>query len=224
MTTKDMLYNCDIKLRNVIKSEDIAVETDDWLSFLNQAQELVFRSIIPLDASTLTQFDLSPAARNNLATLIKDKSYTISDDRPYTTSKLSGSSYIFEYPSDLKYVDYAEVILIKNNVQHITRVKDIEPRYYYQNFKNPFKKPFEEMTWRMDYGSNGKRYNEIVIPTGYSLNSFVLRYIIELPCLSLDSDTLLAESLHWDIVDKAVNLCLESHQNNLYLRNIKQNQ
>ena len=41
--------------------------------------------------------------------------------------------------------------------------------------------------------------------------------------MSLETDSLLAESLHWDIVNKAVDLCIDSHQKNLYLTNLAQN-
>lgn len=222
MTTKEMIYQCDIKIRNILKSDNISVDTDDWLKFLNEGQELVFRKYIPLEATTLTQFDLSPDTRSNLAALIKDKQYTPTESRSYISSKMSGANFIFDYPSDLKYIDYAEVAMTKNGNTYIARVKDVEPRYYFQNIKNPFKKPYSELVWRRDYGSNGKRNIEIVIPAGFSLVNFTLRYLIELPCLSMESDSLVASSLHWDIVNNAVDICLKSHQNNLYLHNIKQ--
>lgn len=223
MTTKEMVYTCDVNLRNVTKSENIDIKTADWIIFLNQAQELIFRNNIPIDSDTYSQFDLNPSSRSNLAKLIKDKQYTSADNRPYTTSKVSGINFIFEYPKDLKYVDVAEAVLTKNGKDYICRVKDIEPRYYYQNRKNPFKKPYSEIVWRLDYGSNGNRYNEIVIPDGFSLKYFTLRYLIELSCLTLESDSLLADSLHYDIVNKAVDLCIESHQKNLLLTNLSRN-
>lgn len=223
MTSKEMIYACDVKLKNVTKTDKIDIKTTDWLVFLNQSQELVFRTIIPLNATTETQFDLSPMSRNNLVALIKDKQYVPAESRSYVNDKMSGSSYTFEYPSDLKYVDYAEVILTKNSKDYISRVKDVIPTYYHQNRKNPFKKPYSEICWRRDFGQNTKGYNEIVIPTGFSLKYFTLRYLIELPCMSLEADSILADSLHWDIVDKAVELCIDSHQKNLYLTNLAQN-
>lgn len=223
MTTKDMLYACDVKVKNITKSDEIDIKTTDWLVFLNQGQEEIFRTIIPLNASTETQFDLSPMSRNNLAALIKDKQYVPAESKSYVNNKMTGSTYTFEYPSDLKYIDYAEVVLTKNGKDYISRVKDTEPRYYFQNRKNPFKKPYSELVWRRDFGQNTKGYNEIVIPEGFSLKYFTLRYLIELTCMSLETDSLLAESLHWDIVNKAVDLCIDSHQKNLYLTNLAQN-
>lgn len=113
MTTKEMAYTCDVNLRNVTKSENIDIKTADWIIFLNQAQELIFRNNIPIDSDTYSQFDLNPSSRSNLAKLIKDKQYTSADNRPYTTSKVSGINFIFEYPKDLKYVDVAEAVLTK---------------------------------------------------------------------------------------------------------------
>lgn len=76
----------------------------------------------------------------------------------------------------------------------------------------------------MDCGSNGKRYNEIVIPEGFTLNNFTLRYIINLPCLNYESDSLLSSSLHIDIVNRAVDICMKAHQNNLYLKQVAMQQ
>ena len=224
MTTKEMVYNCDGRLKTITKSEDIFIPTTEWLQYLNEAQEMVFRDNLPFNQENFTQFDLSTTTRNNLAALIKDKQYIPADSRTTTTSKFSGVNYIFEYPIDLKYVDGGEVNMVKNGRTVYCRVKDIEPRYYHQNRKNPFKKPNAEIVWRMDYGSNGKRYNEIVIPEGFTLNNFTLRYIINLPCLDYESDSLLASSLHIDIVNKAVDICMKAHQNNLYLKQVAMQQ
>ena len=222
MTTKEMVYNCDGRVKTITKQDDIFIPTSEWLQYLNEAQEMVFRDSLPLNAENYTQFDLSTTARNNLAALIKDKEYSSSDSRNYTTSKFSGVNFIFEYPSDLKYVDVGEVSMSKNGRDFYCRVKDIEPRYYHQNRKNPFKNPNSEIVWRLDYGSNTKRYSEIIIPTGFALNTFTLRYIINLPCLDYESNSLLANSLHIDIVNKAVDICLKTHQNNLYLKRVIQ--
>ena len=224
MTTKQMIYNCDGRLKTITKSEDIFIPTTEWLQYLNEAQEMVFRETLPTTQENFTQFDLNMNARNNLAALIKDKEYVPADSRDYTTSKFSGVNYIFEYPSDLKYIDVAEVSMTKNSKTFYCRAKDIEPRYYHQNRKNPFKKPNSEIVWRLDYGSNGKRYNEIIIPTGFTLNTFTLRYIMNMPCLDYESDSLLGSSLHIDIVNKAVDICLKSHQNNIYLKQVAKQQ
>ena len=224
MTTNEMIYNCDGRLRTITKDANIFIPTSEWLQYLNESQEMVFRDNLPPNQENFTQFDLNTTSRNNLAALIKDKQYVPADTRPYTTSKFSGVNYIFEYPTDLKYVDVAEVSMTKNSRNFYCRVKDIEPRYYHQNRKNPFKKPNSEIVWRMDYGSNGKRYNEIVIPEGFTLNTFTLRYLILLPCLDYESNSLLGSSLHIDIVNKAVDICLKSHQNNIYLTNAAKQQ
>ena len=59
---------------------------------------------------------------------------------------------------------------------------------------------------------------------GDTLNNFTLRYIINLPCLDYESDSLLASSLHIDIVNKAVDICMKAHQNNLYLKQVAMQQ
>lgn len=223
MTTKEMVYACDTMLKTVTKDDNIFIPTTEWITYLRLAQETVFRSIIPLDADTYSQFDLNQTARSNLAGLIKDKSYSQSDARDYTTSKFSGINYIFDYPQDLKYIDVAEVVMTstKSNTDFTCRCKDIEPRFYHQNRKNPFKKPFSNICWRLDYGNGLKRYSEIVIPEGFTLKLFTIRYLINLSCLDYDTDCLLASSLHPDVVNEAVNLALKASQNNMYLTRLK---
>lgn len=221
MTTKELIYSCDSKIKNIIKSESISVDTADWLIYLNEAQEFVFRENIPLNQTEYSQFDLNQRTRSNLAGLIKDKKYLPEDAKPSTGNQFLETAYIFEYPQDLKYIDVAEVTLTKDDRDFVCRVKDIEPRYYHQNRKNPYKKPYSEIAWRLDYGNSRKRYNEIIVDPIFTLKDFTLRYLTHLCKLDLDTNPKIY-NLDTDIVNKAVEICLQSHQNNLYLNQLKQ--
>lgn len=53
MTTKEMVYNCDGRLKTITKSEDIFIPTTEWLQYLNEAQEMVFRDNLPFNQENL---------------------------------------------------------------------------------------------------------------------------------------------------------------------------
>jgi len=55
-----------------------------------------------------------------------------------------------------------------------TPVKPITHDYYNKQIRNPFKKPYGKVVWRVDLGDN---IHELVIPTGSTSTTYSIKYI-----------------------------------------------
>lgn len=99
-------------------------------------------------------------------------------------------------------------------------VKPVRHDEYLANINNPYKQPYKNLVWRMDFSreinstgtanSTNKR-TELILPTGYELDYYRVRYLSMPPAIVCDEfeptnqiHCILDESLHREIVDEAV--------------------
>jgi hypothetical protein len=99
------------------------------------------------------------------------------------------------------------------------KVKPITHDEYTVNIENPFKQPYDELAWRIDYSrenSTSAKRHELITDGSYSVTTYHLRYLKRLPGITVDRttttnqvDSALDESTHRRIIDIAVELALE---------------
>lgn len=124
-----------------------------------------------------------------------------------------------EMPNDFLYaVEEAVKLSTQTTESWVRAVKHDE---YLANINNPFKQPYKDLIWRMDISrsqhaegtailATNKR-TELVLPTGYTVDYYRLRYLSLPPSIVVDEFTpanqkhcILDETLHREIVDEAV--------------------
>lgn len=120
-------------------------------------------------------------------------------------------------------------------------VKPVRHDEYLANVNNPYKKPYKDLVWRMDISrqthaegtsvdATPKR-TEIIVPDGYALNHYRMRYLSLPPSIVVDEfdDTnqrhcILDETLHREIVDEAVVIAQAAAQKEAYQVGVSEKQ
>lgn len=142
-----------IKLRyDVITSNGAPGYADLDLSiFFNKAQKVFVKSLVNEDAN--------PARKGLEETEKRSKDLSELKDHTVVSTFTSGDhgavSYFVELPVDFWLTLKEECSITYNNICNISvtervPVKPIKEDYYNANIKNPYKKPYSELLWRID--------------------------------------------------------------------------
>ena len=113
----------------------------------------------------LTGFEGSEKRRKDLSALVRD--IVVVPATVQTDSKVDGT--FFELPADFLYTIQEEAKITSTNtcynLNEGVEVKPITHDYYHKNKKNPYKKPYGELIWRLDFSNNGtSKRHELVTP------------------------------------------------------------
>jgi len=144
----------------------------------------------------------------------------------------------FSLPDKFLYAIEETARLTKDAVQgREIPVKPVTHDQYIANINNPFKKPYSNLVWRMDYSrevqaigdidTNGTDYSrkrtELIPPDGYDITEYRIRYLQMPPDIVVDEyapenqvHCILDETLHESIVDEAVKMAKASVKPNEY--------
>jgi hypothetical protein len=111
------------------------------------------------------------------------------------------------------------------------KVRPVTHDQYIANINNPFKKPYKNLVWRMDYsreqdaegdleGSGTQaspQRTELIVPSGYEVHEYRVRYVRTPPAIVVDEfdptnqkHCVLNTLLHDTIVDEAVKIAKAS--------------
>lgn len=210
MDAINLVYQVQTRVRNLTQVNVGAfLHTSVIESFLNEAQDLVVRKYIEL-------FDVEPESRVYLGKLLKGVKFTAIQAQASTATS---TGFLFNVPSDLR-LPMMERVLLTNtatSISKVVRVKDVSGTHIELNSSNPFKKPYEDMVWRTELGKStigGSRVFQIIIPINFTFQEYYLDYVAYTTEISVSNNTssLLEESVHNELIDKAVELLLKSHQ------------
>ena len=128
-----------------------------------------------------------------------------------------------DLPSDFLYAVEEACTLIPTGLAARTVeswIKPVRHDEYLANINNPYKKPYKDLVWRMDMSriqhadgnsSASSKRTELIIPNGYTLSNYRVRYLAMPPAIVVDEfepanqkHCVLDETLHREIVDEAV--------------------
>ena len=159
------------------------------------------------------KFEYDEAARKRLNSLVNNA---------ILTADYGGSfpkSLVYELPENCKYVvqerctinllDCHNAPTIKEGV----KIKPIKLDYYNFHVNNPFKKPYNNLVWRMDIGS--KRHTLIYGADTINITNYYITYIKNPNPITLLTGTPetttceISEEFHEEILDKAVETAIE---------------
>lgn len=218
MTVQEMQIVFTQKLLNEYNIVD-PIQTFDIEYYLTEAQRRVYEKYYRL-------FEVDEKARKILSNLV------VSVDIPRATGVYISQTgkypngEFWELPSDLAYTLKEEATININACEDVTSTsvdwlrvytKPINLDYYNRNINNPFKKPYSGMVWRVDVSNiEGTKLHMLVTGGNYSVQTYHLTYLSYPTNISINSsvNSVLAEMVHQDIVDEAVNIALEIIQVN----------
>ena len=195
--------------------------------FLTQAQETLIKDIYSGKYSA-DSFERTEEVRRQLDSLVKTFSYTEgTNNASILQDKFIHTAY--ELPKDCWYIIYEQAKYGENNERCIAgRIADIIPcthDEYQRTINNPFRGPNKRRVLRLD---TGKLLIELV--SSFTIGTYTLRYIQRpkpIVLCNLSNDELeingvntpqaceLADVVHQEILNRAIQLALNSRINNM---------
>ena len=198
--------------------------------YLTKAQlELVKDYYNPEGNKYKKGFEGSEKRRVDLKELVKN--YVSTDIIP-SSSNIDVNSKFFKIPDDVFLIVYENGKILSNDCSNGKKITITPVTHDEYNVRkdNPFKKPDQSVIWRLDISNIGD--NKVVeLLSNYEITEYQLRYIqypkpiiisdlVDLypsDNLSIDGFTseqpcLLSESIHREILDRAVELALNDYK------------
>ena len=167
-------------LYDKITNFDAPGYTDEEISrFLSRAQErFILHVYNPMANKYVTGFEGTEKRRKDLSALVRDVDITPAILQ--TGAKADGK--FFELPTDFLYTIQEEAEISSSdpcyNPSTGVEVKPITHDYYLKNKKNPYKKPYGELIWRLDFSPNvAAKRHELITDTATTVTKYSVRYI-----------------------------------------------
>jgi hypothetical protein len=205
MKTLDMKYLVESKLNELNRIGDRIFDSKDVLDALNEAQNQIFMD----NYLNRREDELFNRIVNKVI-----KNYSTSTTTTSTSNLLNG--VFVTLPNNFLFSLKEDVYLSKNGVSSYAKVKPITYDYYTINKDNPYKKPYKDLVWRLVIEPEDKSVlkHELILPSGYTLESYNMRYLSTIPDLTFTSvnESIITESLHFDIVNRATSLLIGRFQ------------
>jgi hypothetical protein len=198
LTAADMKTEFLIGYDRVSNSAAPGYDNSEISLFLNKAQERIIKTRYRQLNKYREAFEQTEKRRKDFSELIRDAVDGTGTLNTSISSNQNGTlpnGTFFDLPADFMYsiTERIESDIVCDNVNKIIDVSPITHDEYNANKDNPFKKPYSEAAWRIDY-------------------SYFLRYL-KRP-VEIDIDTAvnceLDETVHREIVDVAVEIALET--------------
>ena len=181
-------------------------------------------------------FEETEKRRKDLSELTSNSDLTSTSVSSIQVGTLPNGVF-YDLPTDFLYSIKEEVTVSSDdscvNGNRI-KVKPVTHDAYTVNIENPFKQPYDELAWRMDYSratSTSAKRHELITDGSYNVTTYHLRYLKRLPGITVDRttttnqvDSALDESTHRRIIDMAVEIALEITVDNRLQTNLLLNQ
>jgi len=231
MTTTEFSNTFDILYDNVASKSAPGLDLYEKSVFLTKAQLEIVKNHYLNQNKYQASFEGNEKRRIDLKELIKNyETSTILD----SNIGLSNLSKFYQLPSDLFLTIQEQVIFNSTNECINDKVVKVIPKTYDEyniQIKNPFKKPDNDVVWRLDY-SKQNDIDNVELLSKYDIKKYQLRYI-KFPSpiiltslilgdflgegLSINNQTNeqtseLDESIHDEILNRAVELAVRDYK------------
>lgn len=205
MTYLQMQLDFEQKLNNHI-NKSLDIRTIDIEMYLNDGYKAFIEDWYKV-------FESNEAARKRLNPLI---GYYITNES--TVGDHTNGRY-FTIGTNIRYILQEEAIVniidCKGNpITYVAEVKPVKLDYYNKHKRNPYKKPYFKLVWRLDLGNGTKRHELIYGDDTISIAQYSLTYLANPSPITLLSGTpettsvVIAEEFHEEIVNRAVEKAL----------------
>lgn len=235
MTNQQILDYMRVRYDVVASLDAPGYEDDDLSLFFNKAQKVF--------AKQLYSDFANPANKGAEETEKRSKDLSELKDHSVVTTFVAGdhpNSFVCDLP-DTYWVTLKEECTVSYTnscgdvVTERIPVKPVKEDYYNANIKNPFKKPYEELIWRLDrergdttqaLSTTNKKRHELVLFTGATLTDYRITYYRIPKDVDLSDNTDYCEfdpMQHEKIADMAVELITQTTGNPQYQTKVIEN-
>lgn len=232
MTIVEFSNEFDILYDNIASKGAPGLDLYEKSVYLTKAQLELVKTHYSIANKYQTGFEGSEKRRVDLKELITDYKGTVTVT---SNNNISTQSKFFTIPSNVFLIvnEQATINSLTDNCIN-NKVVDVVPKTHDEfnvQIKNPFKKPDENLVWRIDYGTQlGNKNAELISP--YDITNYHIRYIkypspiiltdissgdFENQGLSIEGQTNsqtseLDQSLHAEILDRSVELAVRDYR------------
>jgi hypothetical protein len=234
MTANNMADEWEIYFDKVTNFDSPGYEDTEISLLLTKAEERFFFQNYTGSNKLREGFEETEKRRKDLSELISNANVTVSSTDQ--TGILPNGTF-YDLPTNFLYSIKEEVTIASDDAcanGNRIKVKPITHDEYTVNLENPFKQPYDELVWRLDYSREttitAKRH-ELITDGSYTVSAYHLRYLKRLPGITVNRTTttnqvnsLLDESTHRRIIDMAVEIALEITVDNRLQTNLLLNQ
>ena len=223
-------YSASAKFGEESTKQSIALDEYEKSLCLTKAQEEVVTSLYNGKNPYGESFESTEEMRRYLSNLVVEKYLKPITNTSGTPLGISSTSTFFTLPENLWFITMEFVILDNSKCKNEPRMKVYPTKQdEYLNIKdNPFRGANDRRALRLDLSEGN-----VEIICKYMIARYYIRYIIKVPPIILTdlpegltiekhreaSDCILHEALHQKILDKAVQLALQSKGYNLQREN-----
>jgi hypothetical protein len=212
MTAAEMQYNFELK-RNTLYSLDKPYTSYDINFLLNKAQDDIVDERYSKDTGDeKTFFEGNERLRMELGGLITDYNQTGGQFNTTDGALHSNGSFV-TMPTDLLYSLKEDCLISYSDCNGDVKTKTIKVipvthDEYLMNINNAYKKPYEDLVWRLDYkgSATGTVRHELIDDGVITITNYHMRYLKRPGRINILTgvDCQLNTILHEEIVDRAV--------------------
>lgn len=236
MTRDEFNTNFDLLYNNIASNQAPGLDEYEKSVFLTNAQlELVKNYFNPKGNKYQEGFDQSPKRQLDFSTITDLLVYSPTDALLKVT-KFNDASIVFPYNDNFLFI-IQELATVTDSVTGTAKninIRSITNLEYMMAMNKPYKYPFKHEGWRIIHNT-GVRKLELLLSYGDSLISYKIRYIkrptpiilndispLTIDGISTPTDCILDESMHAEIVQRAVELAKMSYDSQNVQENIIQ--
>ena len=238
MTLQEFNTNFDLLYNNIASNQAPGLDEYEKSVFLTNAQlELVKNYFNPKGNKYQEGFDQSPKRQLDFSTITDLKVYNITDALSNVT-KFNDDSIVFRYDDNFLFI-IQELATVTDSVtgrDKNVNIRSITNVEYMMAMNKPYKYPFKHEGWRIIHNTDDRKL-ELLLSYGDSFKSYKIRYIkrptpiiltdlsslgLTIDGISTPTDCILDESMHAEIVQRAVELAKMSYDSQNVQENIIQ--
>ena len=244
MTLQEFNTNFDLLYNNIASNQAPGLDEYEKSVFLTNAQlELVKNYFNPKGNKYQEGFDQSPKRQLDFSTITDLMVYNITDALPNNVVRFNEDSIVFSYNDNFLFIiqELATVTDSVTGTDKNVNIRGITNVEYMMAMNKPYKYPFKHEGWRIIHNT-GVRKLELLLSYGDHLKSYKIRYIkrptpiiltdlnegsylgsgLTIDGLSTPTPCILDESMHAEIVQRAVELAKMSYDSQNVQENIIQ--
>ena len=238
MTLQEFNTNFDLLYNNIASNQAPGLDEYEKSVFLTNAQlELVKNYFNPKGNKYQEGFDQSPKRQLDFSTITDLLVYSPKNALSKVT-KFNEDSIVFRYNDNFLFI-IQELATVTDSVTRTNKnvnIRSITNVEYMMAMNKPYKYPFKHEGWRIIHNTDDRKL-ELLLSYGDSLKSYKIRYIKRPTPIILDdfsslgltidgisgpADCILDESMHAEIVQRAVELAKMSYDSQNVQENIIQ--
>ena len=220
MTANQMADEFEVIFDKITNNDSPGYEDTEISVFLNRGLDEFVDDTYTGTNLTKESFEETEKRRKDLSELTSNAEITTPSTSQ--TGNLPNGT-IYDMPSDFLYAIKEEATISSEDECVDGRrilVKPVSHDYYGNNIDNPFKKPFDELVWRVDYSrttaGTGNKRHELITDGSYDITTYHVRYLKNPTAIVVNRTTpasmvncILDQSTHRRIIDRAVKIALE---------------